>query len=328
MRSSCIYPWLMVRRTTGVLFLLLIVCNARTWATSVDDVDDADFYEAVAGLSPEEDFVLTPLAEVDGLVLPEPEACNCCRGCGPQWELLPQGIAYRSYLASERESRFRSFWNYDGNDDRFYWDATLGGRVPLIRYGGMGVARPIGWQLELEGASIVRLDVEEKQDVQGADFRFGVPLIYATERYQMKIAYFHISSHAGDEFLLKNPDFVRLNYTRDAIVWGHSYYLTDAFRVYGEVGCAFHNKISGTWAVQFGIDWAPAFSTGFRGAPFAAVNAHLHEENDYGGNFVVQLGWAWRSSPVSGMFRLGFEHYNGKSDQYQFYTGFALWYDY
>jgi hypothetical protein len=70
------------------------------------------------------------------------------------------------------------------------------------------------------------------------------------------------------------------------------------------------------------------------GAPFAAVNGHLREEVDFGGNFVAQAGWAWRRGPATGLYRLGVEYYNGKDDQFSFFDnsvekiGFGMWYDY
>ena len=79
---------------------------------------------------------------------------------------------------------------------------------------------------------------------------------------------------------------------------------------------------------------SPACETGPEGAPFAAVNASLREELNYGGNFVVQVGWAWRRSPASGLFRTGAEYFHGKSDQFSFFNdfeskvGLGIWYDY
>lgn len=86
--------------------------------------------------------------------------------------------------------------------------------------------------------------------------------------------------------------------------------------------------------MQFGVDWIPAFDTGVRGAPFAAVNAHLREEVNFNGNVVVQAGWAWRRHAHSSLFRTGFQYYRGKSDQYEYFDhserrfGWGMWADY
>jgi hypothetical protein len=252
---------------------------------------------------------------------------------GYDWHLMPQGLIYKTYLAGVKESRFRSVWNHE-RDDGNIWDITLGGQVGLLRYGTRGDGRPEGWQLGIEGAGLVRLDTDVNRDVNAADFRFGIPMTWGNATYQQKFAYYHLSSHVGDEYLLRTPGFNRLNYSRDVLVWGHSVYLTDMFRVYGEAGYGVFVDVAEPWEFQFGIDWAPAGRTGGWGAPFAAVNGYVREELDFGGNFVAQTGWCWRRSPATGIFRIGVEYYNGKDDQWSFYdesvekVGFGIWYDY
>jgi hypothetical protein len=261
------------------------------------------------------------------------QAAGHAQGGGYQWTFFPQGLIYRSYLAGAKESRFRSVWNHETNNGNI-WDITLGGNVGLVRYGNRGDARPEGFQLGLEGAGLVRLDIDEDRDVDAADYRFGIPLTWGDSIHQVKFAYYHLSSHVGDEFLLKNIGFNRLNYSRDVFVYGHSLYPREDVRIYGEAGYAFYADVAEPWEFQFGIDWSPAGRTGPYGAPFAAFNGHLREEVDYGGNFVVQGGWAWRRSPASGLFRVGGEYYSGKDDQFSFFdqsvqkAGFGIWYDY
>lgn len=255
------------------------------------------------------------------------------RGQAYEWQLMPQGLIYRSYLAGAKESRFRSVWN-DERHDGGIWDITLGGNVGLLRYGTTGDVRPEGWQLGIEGAGLVRLDIDEERDVMASDYRFGIPITWGDSIHQVKVAYYHLSSHVGDEFLLKHSGFNRLNYSRDVLVLGHSLYPSEDFRVYAEVGYAFNADVCEPWEFQFGFDYAPGGRTGARGAPFAAVNAHLREEVDFGGNFVAQTGWAWRRGPATGMYRIGLEYYNGKDDQFSFFNesvqkiGFGMWYDY
>lgn len=254
-------------------------------------------------------------------------------GTGYSWQLMPQGLIYRSYLAGVKESRFRSVWNDERNDGHI-WDITLGGNVGLLRYGTRGNGRPEGFQLGIEGAGLVRLDIDENRDVDAVDFRFGIPLTWGDAVHQVKFAFYHLSSHVGDEFLLKNPGFNRLNYSRDVLVLGQSLYPRDNWRVYGEVGFAVDCDVCDPWELQFGTDWAPNGRTGAWGAPFAAVNGHLREEVNFGGNFVGQTGWCWRRSPATGLFRVGVEYYNGKDDQFSFFNqsvqkvGFGIWYDY
>jgi hypothetical protein len=215
-----------------------------------------------------------------------------------------------------------------------FLDGWLGGRFGIFRYGDSQVGFPQGWQLDFEGAAQVRLNQLQDLDVESTDYRAGVPLAYAWGRHQTKLAYYHISSHLGDEFLLRSPDYPRLNYVRDCITLGHSYYPTDRLRLYAEAGWAFFNDVADRWEFQFGIEAAPRFPTGRAGAPFWAVHGYLLEELSFGGGLAAQAGWAWRSNYNSGLLRLGVQYYNGPSPQYSFYNvfeqqiGAGLWYDF
>ena len=301
--------------------------------------------DAIPHLGPLEEPAFPPpppdYATIDGALAEPADSTGVVAAAGVSnwsdgsyiWQVMPQGLIYRSYLAGAKESRFRSVWNDERNQGDI-WDITLGGNVGLLRYGTRGNVRPEGWQLGIEGAGLVRLDIDENRDVDAADYRFGVPMTWGDSIYQVKFAYYHLSSHVGDEFLLKHPGFNRLNYSRDVLVLGNSLYPTDNWRVYGEMGYAVDCDVCDPWEFQFGLDWSPLGRTGGSGAPFAAVNGHLREEVDFGGNFVAQTGWCWRRSPASGLYRLGVEYYNGKDDQFSFFdqsvqkVGAAMWYDY
>jgi len=252
-----------------------------------------------------------------------------------QWtyQILPDGLIYRSYLAADRESRFRSFFfHQDGYGT--LWDVTLGGRVGLWRYGTTNAYLPDGWQVDLEGAALPRLDFEHDMNLISVDFRAGLPITYGNGPWRTKFGYYHLSSHLGDEQMLTFPNTPRYNYARDVIILGQAYYLTPAQRIYAEAGWAFYTDVSQEWEFQFGWEYAPSCPTGIHGAPFAAVNGHLRQEIEYSGNFVSQVGWAWRDGPSARLLRVGFEYFNGLSDQYQFWNqfeeklGLGLWYDY
>jgi hypothetical protein len=248
------------------------------------------------------------------------------------WQLLPQGLIYRSYLAGVNEPRLAAVI-FNEEHQGWLFDPTLGARVGLLRLGTQDPFWPCGFQIDVEGAAMLRLDTRDEVDVVSADYRAGVPLTFGVGRHRTKFAYYHLSSHVGDEFLIKNQNFVRLNYGRDVLVLGHSYYPTDWLRLYGEVGWSFNLDVSKPWEFQFGLDWASPVATGYHGAPFVAFNAHLREEVNFGGGLAVQGGWSWRS--VDGrLLRTGVQYYNGKSPQFSFFDehenqiGFGIWYDF
>ncbi|GAB6166061.1 hypothetical protein JCM19992_20610 [Thermostilla marina] len=249
------------------------------------------------------------------------------------WQVLPDGLIYRSYLAGVKESRFASQWMHE-RDWGWMWDIALGGRVGIFRYGTGDSFRPEGFQVDIEGAGLPRLDMEHENDVISADFRFGIPITFGTRQWQTKFAYYHLSSHLGDEFLLRFPGTRRLNYSRDVLVLGESWYPIDELRLYAEMGWAFSSDGgSKPWEFQFGVEYTPAVPGDAIGAPFVAVGSHLREEVDFGGNLVVQTGWMWLA-PAGHMFRMGMQYFVGQSEQFEFYDqyeeklGLALWYDY
>jgi len=247
---------------------------------------------------------------------------------------MPDGLIYRSYMAGVKEPRFASVWSSE-KDAGSVWDVALGGRLGLLRYGTTDSARPEGWQVDVEGGVFARLDPNAfSTPLIAADFRMGLPFTYAQGPWHFKLAYYHISSHLGDEFLLENPGFTRINYVRDGVALGAGCHWTDAVRVYGEVGYAVGaGGGAEPMEFQFGADFSPPH-TAIWGSPFAAVNTHLRQEVDFGGNFVAQLGWQWRNGGSGRASRLGLQYYNGKNEQYEFFDdferklGLGLWVDY
>jgi hypothetical protein len=251
------------------------------------------------------------------------------------WQMLPDGLIYHSYWAGVREPRLGGVLQHIQGGDSFI-DGNVGGRVGLIRYGTTNAIFPQGWQLDVEAAAILRLTLDQIRDFESADYRVGIPLTYGIENWQFKLEVYHLSSHMGDEFAIANPGALatRINYVRDEIVFGTSWYPIPACRLYGEAGWAF-NVDGGAepWETQFGVELAKPGPTGFHGTPFFAVNGHLREEVDWGGDVSSQLGWLWRGNSGK-VLRLGLHYYNGKSSQYQFFNqseeqiGVGMWYDF
>lgn len=249
------------------------------------------------------------------------------------WQLLPQGLIYRSYLAGVKEPRCGIVFNHDSYYG-WIWDIGLGARVGMIRYGSEDPLHPEGIQLDFEGAALLRIDPEEDRDVVGCDYRFGFPLTWGSGPIRTKFGYYHISAHLGDELMLKNPGIYRDNYVRDSLVFGKSLYLTPSLRFYGEAAWAFHvDGRAKPWEFQCGMDFSPLRVGQWAGAPFLALNGHWRQEFDYHGSFTVQTGWQWRNAH-GGTFRIGMQYYRGKSEQWSLADrsedkiGLGVWYDF
>ena len=258
------------------------------------------------------------------------------------WQLYPDGFIYPNYLAATQH-RLDCAWNYDKNLD-WIWDITLGGRAPILRYGNRSPLFPEGWQFDLEGSVHLRLHLIERMDMEANDFRFGLPFSYGNKVWQIRTGYAHVSSHMGDERMLrmgdsyvsKGVDPERLNYFREAWLLGYSYRLTENMRVYAEIDYAFIlGEWTSPWHFQFGAEYSPRYpARGGWGTPFAAVNARLMQEHNFDGNYTAQLGWQWRGSHNQ-LFRVGVQYFAGVSDQYEFIAdrrehkiGIGTWYDF
>lgn len=250
-------------------------------------------------------------------------------------QVLPQGIIYRSYWAGLHEPRL-GVQLLRVKDSESYWDPTMGARIGLFRYGNDDPLHPQGWQLDIEGAAMARLTLDYWRDLDTVDFRGGVPLTFGIDNWQFKLAYYHLSSHLGDEFVINHPGSLddRANYVRDAVTVGVSWFPVDFMRTYAEVGYAF-NATGGADALelQFGSELSRPGVTDAKGTPFAALNVHLREEHNFGGDFNIEGGWLWRDRSGHTL-RIGAFYFNGKSSQYQFYndsqqqTGGGIWYDF
>jgi hypothetical protein len=250
------------------------------------------------------------------------------------WQLLPDGLMYKSYIAGEKEPRISNSFLFQSGGDTL-WDTALGWRVGLIRFGATRAVQPEGFQLDVEGGTFLRALSGQANDMRSMDLRVGIPLTWREGPFQVKVSAYHLESHVGDDFLLENPGFIPNGYSRTALVAGVGYFVLDSLRLYSEVGWS----VSGSggdkpWEWQSGLEWSTPDPTGLRGAPYFAANVHLRETTFGSGSVNVMAGWQWRRSKSDHYFRAGLQYFNGKNNQYSFLQdtqqlfGFGLRYDY
>jgi hypothetical protein len=208
--------------------------------------------------------------------------------------------------------------------------------VGLLRHGTSPTPEANGWQIDFEAVALPRVDPEvESTALESVDYRFGLQWTRRRGPLAMKAGYYHISSHLGDEFLLNNPGFVRLNYVRDGLIFGLMRDLTPDLQAYGEIGYALgHEDGAEPLEFQFGLQYNPAETFGCQGAPFAAAHVHLREDVQFGGGLNLMAGWRWRGAATGHVLRAGVQYYNGKSIQYSFFNeheqlfGGGMWLDF
>ncbi len=295
--------------------------------------DAPDFVEPIASCTQMEDLLPetrfhTPRGVFSELASRDP---NCFT-----WQVLPKGLMYRSYIAGEKEPRIQMVQSNDTRSKERVWDAVLGGRVGLLRVGTCDGFKPEGFQLDLEGAVCARVLPDQPSSMlEGSDYRVGMLGTNRCAGTAIKYGYYHVSSHIGDEYLLANPTFNRINYVRDSLIVGMTQDVGYSTQVYGEFAYALGVQGGAKpLEFQFGAQYLPVAASSFRGAPYLASNLHFREE--FGGRCGVNTaaGWGWQSLETGSRLRVGFQYYNGPSLQYQFFDrlenlfGFGVWYDY
>jgi hypothetical protein len=250
-----------------------------------------------------------------------------------RWQVVPAGLLYPSYLAGVREPRIGVQLFHEAKYG-WLWDGSIGGRIGLLRYGTADPLWPEGWQLDAETGAFPRLSADEDGNLISADYRYGFGLTQRRGCWESKFAFYHLSSHLGDEYMLGHAGLDRINFSRFVLVLGGAFYPWDGVRVYGETGYGFYTDGgSEPWEFQFGVDYSPLSPSRPCGAPFFAVNGHLRQEVDFGGNLTLQTGWQWRGE-TGRLARVGLHYLNGQSDQYEFFReheqqiGVGFWYDF
>jgi Protein of unknown function (DUF1207) len=249
-------------------------------------------------------------------------------------QILPSGLMYRSYLAGPKEPRIGAQWLRQSGTG---WKAetAIGVRVPMWRYGTADPRHPEGWQVDGEAGVFTRIDIGTGTNVDALDFRVGLLLTRREGRTAFKGGYYHISNHVGDEYLARHPGFQVIEYVRDSLVAGVTRDLTEAISIYGEVAYSYRTQGGAEpFEFQFGAQYNPEPVDSWWGRPFWGVNAHLRQEFGFGGSFNAVGGVQWRGLESLHAFRLGLQHYRGKSLQYSFFdqheewTGGGFWLDF
>ena len=140
------------------------------------------------------------------------------------WQPLPDGLIYRSYLAGFKEPRMHSLWCRSR-----IWAGF--GTLPLVGESAFCVMETTTTQCPMAGSLTSRGPdsrgwiLRRTETLWQLIFGPAPRLPLARDPTCAKLAYHHLSSHLGDEFLLKNPTVIRYNYSREVLVLGQSYYV-------------------------------------------------------------------------------------------------------
>ncbi|MGB0908902.1 MAG: DUF1207 domain-containing protein [Nitrospirales bacterium] len=133
---------------------------------------------------------------------------------------LPDDDVFTPLLAAPKEPKF-----VGGYQRVRFRDANESLNVGIISAGGTfglwGHRHEIncdGLQFSLFGAIFSQFNLDaDSTDLINSDFQVGFPLTWRRGSVSTRLRVYHQSSHVGDEFLLRNPGFNRVNLGFEAV---------------------------------------------------------------------------------------------------------------
>lgn len=235
---------------------------------------------------------------------------------------FPREDLFDSLLADPMESRFMLSYRVDETEDRNLGAAELGDVFGLYRWHDVfGEDHHI--QINMEGAVFGYFDLDAfSSELQNVDFQIGLPVVYRFRDWSTRWRVMHRSSHLGDEYLARNPDYLNGFFEKqvdqnffDAVVSREFGWL----RVYA--GGLYYFDIAPDrepLEAFYGLEIAPWSDRSLH--PVAGVHVQHLEEFDWGANQRFALGveiqdWPFRHRKV----RILGEYYKGQRLQLPFY---------
>jgi hypothetical protein len=243
---------------------------------------------------------------------------------------LPEGPPlFRPFIADPRQVTYSVGWRFNDRClTKNIIPVSFGDIIPIFRWCDIWYFRG-DLELGIEGAVwAIFAPLLESSPLIDADYYVGFPITYAFGNWAFRLRGYHISTHLGDEFLLDNRSFRRLNPSIEAFDFFVSNQFTKDIRLYGGVGwlaCQDDSFRVGPFYVQGGLELR-LFELGYRdycnrlyGVPFFAVDIYYQSHFKHHINSTFALGYEW--GKVSGLrrrFRLFLQYHDGYAVDGQF----------
>lgn len=204
---------------------------------------------------------------------------------------------------------------------------SLGDIFPIFRWFNVW---PAGGDMQIDIGACVWADFDMNPDntpngewaeLITTDYILSVPITYAIDKWAFRLRPYHISSHLGDEFLVNNPGYNRVNPSFEAIDFMSTYEIINGIRVYFGPGFIVHSDQSfpmDWFYAWFGFEWRfPGLRFHYHrlyGGPFLAADLQLWQVNHFRPSGTAQLGYEWSKLQGAGRkVRLFLEYHNGYS---------------
>ena len=219
-------------------------------------------------------------------------------------------------------------------------DSVIGNKVAAISFGDdfplyrlLNVFNNVGdLQFSLETGVWAVFNVSDKERIEAgtefvnADYYVGFLTTFAINSWSFRSRIYHLSSHLGDEFLVNNPQFVRVNPSFEAVDIFGSYQHGRDLRLYLGVGVIFHSDPSfrlKPFYTEYGWELR-TFGKEFKKARLFGnvfVAGHLRSYQYLGfrfdGTFLIGYEWS-KFQGIGRKFRLFMQYHSGFSVEGQF----------
>lgn len=244
----------------------------------------------------------------------------------PTWHLQwnPATDLYAPYVADPRRSRhivgLVSVLDSDLPDSQnLRWGLSIGGTY--------GIARLVprdhperAWEVDVEARFYAQFDIHYALDEIGHDGRLGVALVRGlTPNVATRVTFIHTSSHAGDEYLIRNHLSDRSNSRREEAGAGVTWTISPHLRTYGDVGYGINlGPENRPLRLQTGLEFEDKPRLG-SSRFYAALDVTSFQENRYQTSKNLQTGLLFQSAGSARKYRFGVELYRGRAQLDNFF---------
>lgn len=248
----------------------------------------------------------------------------------PQSKWLPHGFLFSPLHADPR-------WPHFGASYREFTQGLNLSRVFAANFGEtFSIYRnkaPFDgeWDFGVQAGVFSIFDVSTASiDLVNADYRVGFLSSYRTGGFSALLRVLHQSSHLGDEFILSNPQVVRVNLSYEEIDAKLSYELFTWLRMYGGGGFIVNRQPRdlGRGTTQWGVELTSTRTfLGGRIRPVGYADFQCNERTNWKIRQSVLAGIQFENARIGDrQVQLLAEYYTGPSPDGQFYAQSVNWY--
>ena len=191
----------------------------------------------------------------------------------------------------------------------------LGAQFPIYRW--LDVMKG-DMQLEIECCAFSLFNLfSQSHSLINTDFYVGIPVTYAQNNWRARARLYHISSHVGDEYLLRHKHLNRKNKSFEALDLSGAYYVLPELYFFGTVGSLLASDDEMPQKrlyLEYGFEvrGEKVFFNQLYRSPFLSVFMRNAQDTDFDQDLGLALGYEWgKIQNIGRLFRAYIEFHDG-----------------